>query len=74
MKTIIPIVCLLCLSGCGTRQFSLQKANGNEVGSVSVYRGLQTDEISIVETNKPPRLFICDWKSTLSGTKCFEVQ
>ena len=74
MKTLLILMSLAVLAGCGTRQFALHRADGAEAGTVSVHRGLQTDEVIIAETNKPPRIFLCDWASTLSGTKCWEAK
>ena len=74
MRLLLMMGVIVILAGCGTRQFSLQKADGTEVGTVSVFRGLQTDEVILAEKSAPTRVFLCDWKSTLSGTKCFEAK
>jgi len=71
---VLFILSLLILAGCGTREFSLQKADGNEIGSVGVFRGIQTDEIILKEQGKSTRVFLCDWRSTLAHTRCLEAK
>ena len=68
---IILVLTLLVLAGCGTREYSIQRADGTEVGHLGLNRGIQSDEITLKEGNKE-RVFLCTYASTLNHTKCFE--